>query len=105
MCTDELEEQRKRLMAGGRSAPGLREPSSVEPGGPGGEHDNPPIPLRPKSIERLETWSAVPDNSEKVLTVSVDEDTYHVLKAVAERNRLSIGTLLREVLASYVKYK
>jgi len=68
-----------------------------------------PIPLRPKVQERTEVAQHLPvpggEGSEKVLTVSVNEDIYDVLKGIAARNRIPVGTLVRDVLASYVKYK
>ena len=42
---------------------------------------------------------------DKVLTVGVDEETYEALKTIAERNSLAVGALVREVLASYARFK
>ncbi len=105
LFSDELEEEKKRLMAGSRQpapAPVPEEVEEVEEVLP----DNAPIPLRPKREEHTEI-ARLPtgEGSERVLTVSVAEDTYESLKQLAERNRIPVGTLLRDVLTAYLKYK
>ena len=101
LFSDELEEEKKRLMAGSRAPEQeliIEFVEEVEP-------DNPPIPLRPKGQPDHTEVSHAQDGSDKVLTVSVSEKTYESLKQVAERNRMPVGTLVREVLADYVKFK
>ncbi|MGI5863837.1 MAG: protein kinase domain-containing protein [Myxococcales bacterium] len=100
LFSDELEEEKKRLMTGTRP-PGQELVVEYDEPAP----DNPPIPLRPRAqSERTEVNHAT-DGSDKVLTVSVSEETYESLKEIAERNRMPVGTLVREVLADYVKFK
>jgi serine/threonine-protein kinase len=108
LFSDELEEEKKRLTSGGRPPTGVQEIlEDIEDENAASNSKPEPIPLRPKSGERTEVAShgTLGDGSEKVLTVSVHEDIYEALKAVAERNRIPVGNLVRDVLASYVKYK
>ncbi len=111
LFTDELEEEKKRLTVGGRPPPsGVQEVLEEIEDEVAAQAAKPePIPLRPKVQERTEVAQHLPvpggEGSEKVLTVSVNEDIYDVLKGIAERNRIPVGTLVRDVLASYVKYK
>ncbi len=105
LFSDELEEEKKRLTAGGRPPAGVQEiledieDAEISPSKPE------PIPLRPKVQERTEVAQHPGDGSDKVLTVSVSEPLYETLKAIAERNRIPVGTLVRDVLAGYLKYK
>lgn len=115
LFTDELESERKRLLAGPRAT----SPDAPDSGDAATErHErrerssdhrpSEPIPLRPRGgLERVEPARAFPEDSERerVLTVSVDEDTYGALKEVAQKNHLPVGTLVREVLSDFVKYR
>jgi serine/threonine protein kinase len=102
LFSDELEEEKKRLMAGGPPPPGTPEPIE-EPLEAAPE----PIPLRPRTAQwdRADLARTVGDGSDKVLTVSVREEIYDALKQIAERNRLPVGTLVREILAGYVRFR
>lgn len=102
LFSDDLDEEKKRL------ATGIRGPQVHEPwdeahdtdGGP----EAAPIPLRPKPAD-VPAADVPATDSEKVLTIGVDGETYQALKGLAERNRVAVGTLVRDVLANYVKYK
>ncbi|MBI5549757.1 MAG: serine/threonine protein kinase [Deltaproteobacteria bacterium] len=108
LFSDELEEEKKRLTSGGRPPAGVQEIlEDIEDEANSSKPE--PIPLRPKVQERTEISQhlsgAGAEGSDKVLTVSVNEDTYEILKGIAERNRIPVGSLVRDVLAGYVKYK
>jgi serine/threonine-protein kinase len=109
LFSDELEEEKKRLMAGTR-APG-QELEDFEEATDDEELPGPPVPLHalpvPTKADHTEISQAAPqsDGPEKVLTFNVAEATYEALKTIADRNKLPVGTLAREVLADYVKYK
>ncbi len=100
LFSDELEEERRRLLSGAREPP----PSVAEEVDGEERPTRRPIPIRPVGPP-AESDGEAPGGSEKVLTVAVDEDTYDALKQVAERNQLPVGALVRDILTSYVKYK
>ncbi len=66
---------------------------------------NPPVQLRPKGFNDKTEVGRPPADGDKVLTISVNDDIYAALKSVAERNNLPVGSLVREVLEGWVKYK
>jgi serine/threonine-protein kinase len=107
LFSDELDEEKKRLLSGGRPAPVEAQDvlSDLDDDEPSGAQ---PIPLRAKGpradLTEVARMSAH-DGSERVLTISLNDAVYEALKAVAERNNLPVGSLVREVLASYSKYK
>jgi len=109
LFSDELEEEKKRLTAGGRPPSGVHDILEEIDEEGSGDTSSEPIPLHPKQErERTDVSNAAlpgGEGSEKVLTVSVNEDTYESLKSIAERNRIPVGTLVRDVLAGFVKYK
>ncbi len=100
LFSDELEKEKKQLMACGSHSNYMREILDLLDDESSCAVQL--IPLRPKA-ERSD--SSYTDNSEKVLTVCVEAAVYETIKVIAERNCIPIGTLLRDVLASYVKYK
>ncbi len=109
LFSDELESERKRLLAqphlGGAPEPeeagGAKEVDEQT-----GRWPSEPIPLRPRrAMQPFDPVPVHPEESERVLTVSVDEDTYLALREVAQRNHRPVGTLLREVLSDFVKFR
>ena len=109
LFSDELDEEKKRLMSGGRPPPIEAQEILEEMEADDLANSNQsPIPLRGKNggteVQRTEAGQAS-QPGDKVLTISLSEDTYEALKGIAERNNLPVGSLVREVLSSYGKYK
>ena len=94
LFSDELEEEKKRLLSGGRGTPVEAQEilEDLEPIEDGIE----PIPLHPDKRG---------NGSEKVLTLSLPSHEYDQLKAMADRNRLPISALVKEVLAGYLRFR
>jgi serine/threonine protein kinase len=105
LFSDELEEERERLAAGGHSsAAAFPEPGELC-GQPGGRPSE-PIPLRPRGgQEKVDAPWGPAVSSERMLAISVDEDTYAALKEIAQRNHRSVGALVSELLSDFVKYR
>lgn len=95
LFSDELEEEKKRLQSRGGGTPVEAQEilEELEPIEDGVE----PIPLRPNERSK--------GGPEKVLTLSLPASEYDALKAMAERNRLPISALVKEVLAGYLRFR
>ena len=105
LFSDELDEERRRLLA--RGAPpagpvpeGTDEVEVLE------DVDIEPIPLRPRKATG-EHGSAPGGNrgSSRVLTVDLRAQDYEILKALADRHEMAVGSLVGEIVAAYLKYK
>ncbi|MBS2028444.1 MAG: serine/threonine protein kinase [Deltaproteobacteria bacterium] len=98
LFSDELEEEKKRLMSGGRGTPVEAQEilDDLEPIEDGIE----PIPLHPGRDEKVRS-----NGPEKVLTLSLPQAEYDQLKAMADRNRLPISALVKEMLAGYLRFR
>ncbi|MFN7133683.1 MAG: serine/threonine protein kinase [Myxococcales bacterium] len=105
LFSDELEEEKKRLMSAGRPPPVEAQELFEEIGAEEVEPVNPPVQLRPRANPDRTEVARSSAEGDKVLTISVNDDIYEALKGVAERNNLPVGSLVREVLASWVKYR
>jgi serine/threonine protein kinase len=104
---DELEEERQRLVAQGeaQSPPRLE----VLPGGDGGAHDDAseellaPIPLRPRrDTSPLDTR---PNRKAREVMLELSEADYDQLRRLADRNEISLGELIADLLQGYLKYR
>ena len=98
LFSDELEEEKKRLLSGGRGTPVEAQEilDDLEPIEDGIE----PIPLHPGRDEKPRS-----NGPEKVLTLSLPQAEYDQLKAMADRNRLPISALVKEMLAGYLRFR
>jgi serine/threonine protein kinase len=98
LFSDELEEEKKRLMSrqGGTPVEAQEILEELEPIEDGVE----PIPLHPRDEPRSKA-----SGPEKVLTLSLPASEYDALKAMAERNRIPISALVKEVLAGYLRFR
>jgi len=110
LFSDELEEERRRLLARAEQpvpppvqsedAPPL-ESSQSEP-----ELDRDPFPPVPtEEFETLPGREARGSEGRRTLGVELKAADYETLKTLADRHRLSLTALVREILASYLKYR
>jgi serine/threonine-protein kinase len=100
---DELEEERQRLVAeGAPQSPPLLE---VLPGGEGAlaEELSAPIPLRPR--RESSNADTRPNRKLRELALSLSEADYEALRRLAERNEMSVGDLVADLVRSYLKYR
>jgi len=103
LFTDELDQERKRLLSGEVPLPAgqfeLEEESGVEP-----------IPLRPRE-RRLDapvhTSAGLRPRSNGVGKVTVDlaSGDYEALKALAEKNQVPVSSILSDLVESFLKYR
>ena len=98
LFSDELEEEKKRLMSrqGGTPVEAQEILEDLEPI----EDAEEPIPLHPRDEPRGKA-----SGPEKVLTLSLPASEYDALKQMAERNRIPISALVKEVLAGYLRFR
>ncbi len=103
LFTDELDQERKRLLAGDAPMPAahfeLEEESGVEP-----------IPLRPRERRAdapAHTSAGLRPRANGAGKVTVDLPTgdYEALKALAERNQVPISSILSDLVESFLKYR
>ncbi len=104
---DELEEERQRRVAeGAAQSPPLLE---VLPGGEGGMPDDTaddplaPIPLRPR--RESASQETHPNRKPREVTLELSEGDYETLRRLADRNEISLGELITDLLQSYLKYR
>jgi serine/threonine-protein kinase len=102
LFSDELEEEKKRLMSRGVGTPVEAQEilEDLEPIDEGNE----PIPLHPRDEPPISAKRSS-GGPEKVLTLSLPAADYDTLKAMAERNRLPLSSLVKEVLAGYLRFR
>ena len=106
LFSDELDDERKRLLSGGMAIPSesldleVIEEAEVEP-----------IPLRPRE-RRGESGPTAPgqqrhrsNGAGRVLTVDLAEADYEALRAVAEKNQMPLAALVSELVQSFLKYR
>ncbi len=94
LFSDELDEERKRLAQRGVvSLPGSSDVMEI-----GDDDLVEPIPLHPGRNGRE-------GGANKVLTVGLSEEEYDHLRDVADRNGLQVGVLVREVVASWLRFR
>ncbi|HUB09547.1 MAG TPA: hypothetical protein VMB50_21260, partial [Myxococcales bacterium] len=109
LFSDELDEERRRLLARGASQaaspavnPDTDEVEVLD------DVDIEPIPLRPRGKPNGEGGTAPGGSnrgSSRVLTVDLRAQDYEVLKALADRHEMAVGSLVGEIVAAYLKYK
>jgi serine/threonine-protein kinase len=108
LFSDELDEERRRLLARGTNQAASPPASSdtedeVELLD---DIDIEPIPLRPrKNGENNTAPGGSNRGSSRVLTVDLRAQDYEALKALADRHELAVGSLVGEIVAAYLKYK
>jgi eukaryotic-like serine/threonine-protein kinase len=94
---DELEAEKARLAAKTPNADQIQEEPSEEL-----ISNLEPIPLHP---EKHETTSIGKVPSERALTFSMDGRDFETLDSIAKRQGITVGQLVREVLAGWLKYR
>jgi serine/threonine-protein kinase len=114
LFSDELEEERRRLLARAEQPippPVEMEDAPIEPfpnGSDGGSDSFPPVPS-----EEFQTLPGrgpheargAHEDGRRTLGVELKTSDYETLKMLADRHRLSLTALVREILASYLKYR
>jgi len=97
LFSDELEEEKKRLLTGGRGPP-IEAQEILEELEPIDDDEGieDPIPLHPQGERR---------GPDKVLTLSLPAHEYEQLKAMADRNRMPLSALVKELLAGYLRFR
>jgi serine/threonine-protein kinase len=100
LFSDELEEEKKRLTARGAAVIEEEDPMSSQ-GGAGADVQS--LPVRPRGAG--EETNPGRQGSDKVFTVSLDNPSYEALREIADKNRMSVGQLVRELLAGHLKYR
>lgn len=104
LFSDELEEEKKRLMTAGRPPPVGAKEEYEEIDAEDIEPLEPPVRLHPSGLGgRTDVPSSA--DGDNVLTLRLNDELYAALQGVAERNNLPVGNLVREVLAGWVKFK
>jgi serine/threonine-protein kinase len=100
LFSDELEEEKKRLMSRGVGAPVEAQEflEELEPM----EDAIEPIPIRAQGEPAKKSG---PTGPEKVLTLALAATDYDALKAMADRHRIPIATLVKEVLSGYLRFR
>jgi eukaryotic-like serine/threonine-protein kinase len=108
LFSDELEEERRRLLA--RAEQPLPPPVDMEEAplesfpseeSSGGD----PFPPAPTDDSETITGREAHAEGRHTLGVELKDSDYEILKALADRHRLSLTALVREILASYLKYR
>jgi serine/threonine-protein kinase len=104
LFSDELEEEKKRLMSRGVGTP-IEHQEVLEELEPL-EDPAEPIPLHPKPTEEATVaGKRGTSGPEKVLSLSLPSADYDTLRAMADRNRMPLQTLIREILAGYTRFR
>ena len=105
LFSDELDDERKRLLSGGMPIPSESlEVDVIE------EADLEPIPLRPRA-RRAESGATEPGKRHRqpgvgrVLSVDLPEADYEALKSIAEKHEIPLSSLLVELVQSFLKYR
>jgi serine/threonine-protein kinase len=110
LFSDELDEERRRLLARGAANQAARTASAETQDGIEviDDGDMEPIPLRPRGAAKGIATTTSPGGkrgSSRVLTVDLRAQDYEALKALADRHEMAVGTLVGEIVAAYLKYK
>ncbi|MHB8419437.1 MAG: serine/threonine protein kinase [Myxococcales bacterium] len=107
LFSDELDEERRRLLARGASQAGAAANPDTDEVEVLDDVDIEPIPLRPRGKANGEGGTSPGGNrgSSRVLTVDLRAQDYEVLKALADRHEMAVGSLVGEIVAAYLKYK
>jgi serine/threonine protein kinase len=105
LFTDELDQERKRLLSGEVPLPaGQFELDPME------ESGLEPIPLRPRE-RRPDAPVHTPaglrprSNGAGKVTVDLASGDYEALKALAEKNQVPVGSILSDLVESFLKYR
>jgi serine/threonine-protein kinase len=98
LFTDEMDAERERLAALANELAGALEEAREVP--------RRPPPLRPV-VPTRETFpgKGEREGSDRVLTVPLTAADYDALREIAERNEITIGQIVRELIAGHLKFR
>ncbi len=108
LFSDELDDERKRLLSGGMAIPSESlELDVIEES----DAEIEPIPLRPRE-RRGESGPTSPGQARvrqngagRVLTVDLPENDYEALRKLAERYEVPLASLVTELVQNFLKYR
>ncbi len=105
LFSDELDEERRRLLVRGASAPapeGEAAPEGIEVLD---DADIEPIPLHSRRARGDGARVATGAGSSRVLTLDLNAQDFEALKALADRNEMAVGALVGEIVAAYLRFR